>query len=70
MTLVLPAFQILVFFLIGWLVYLLVHYLQNGEPSCSLLPCVNDGNCTDINGDDFCVNVQLEYLGNFAKVNK
>lgn len=67
MTLVLPAFQILVFFLIGWLVYLLVHYLQNGEPSCSLLPCVNDGNCTDINGDDFLCECPVGISGKFCE---
>ena len=68
MTLVLPTCQLLVVLLIGLLVYLLVHYLSDDDPPCFQNPCLNNGNCTVLNGtNDFSCDCPEGISGEFCQ---
>lgn len=50
---ILPVIQLLTFAAAGILTYLFIHYLSSNEPKCNAAPCLNQGNCTNLNNGGF-----------------
>lgn len=64
---ILPFVQLLTFTAVGLLIYLLVRLLGPNEPKCSALPCLNQGNCTDLENGDFLCECPLGISGRICE---